>query len=92
MLAYAEDTSEQIDKSNICQNELYSKSKIKNAQRGLRFNFSEIIFDDARTFKESKKIKIIQKYIKIHKTFTNISKHGLIIGTTYSSLSYVGNI
>ena len=59
ILAYAEDIWEQFDKSNICLNELYSKSKIKNALRGLAFNL--INFEDARIFKESKKIKIIQR-------------------------------
>ena len=38
ILAYAEDIGEKIDKSNICRIELYSKSKIKNALRGLAFN------------------------------------------------------
>ena len=39
ILVYAEEIWEQIDKSNICGNELYSKSKIKNALRGLAFNW-----------------------------------------------------
>ena len=55
----AEDIWEQIDKSNICRNELYSKSKIKNALCGLVFNLMN--FDDAFIFKDSKKIKIIQQ-------------------------------
>ena len=37
ILTYAEDIWEQIDKSNICRNELYSKSKIKKELRGLAF-------------------------------------------------------
>ena len=59
ILAYTEDISEQIDKSNICSNELYSKSKIKNALRGLAFNV--VNFEDACIFKDSKKIKTIQQ-------------------------------
>ena len=59
ILACSEDIWEQIDKSNICRNDLYSKSKIKNALRGLAFNL--INFEDARIFKDSKKIKIIQR-------------------------------
>ena len=59
ILAYTEDLSEQIDKSNICSNELYWKSKIKNALRGLAFNV--VNFEDACIFKDSKKIKIIQQ-------------------------------
>ena len=58
ILPYAEDIWEQIDKSNICHNEFYSKSKIKNALRRLAFNL--INFEDACIFKDSKKIKIIQ--------------------------------
>ena len=58
-MACAEDIWEQIDKSNICRNELYSKSKIKNALCGLVFNLMN--FDDAFIFKDSKKIKIIQQ-------------------------------
>ena len=48
-----------FDKSNICRIELYSKSKIKNALRGLAFNL--IKFQDARIFEDSKNIKIIQQ-------------------------------
>ena len=59
ILAYSEDIWEQIDKSNICRNDLYSKSKIKNALRWLAFNL--INFEDVRIFKDSKKIKIIQR-------------------------------
>ena len=58
-MACAEDILEQIDKSNICRNELYSKSEIKNALRRLAFNL--INFEDARIFKDPKKIKIIQQ-------------------------------
>ena len=58
-MANAENIWEQIDKSNICRNELYSKSKIKNALCGLAFNL--INFEDGRIFKYSKKIKIIQQ-------------------------------
>ena len=47
-----------IDKSNVCCNELYTKSTIKNALRGLTFNV--ISFEDACIFKDSKKIKIRQ--------------------------------
>ena len=58
-MAYAEDIREQIDKFNICCNRLFLKSKIKNALRGLAFNLEN--FEDAFIFKDSKKIKIIQK-------------------------------
>ena len=63
ILAYAEDIWEQTDKSDICCNEIYSKSKIKNALRGLVFNL--INFEDAHIFKDSKKIKIIQQLRKL---------------------------
>ena len=58
-MPYAEDICEQIDKSNICCNELYSKFKIKNSLRGLAFNM--INFEDAYIFKDSKKIRILQQ-------------------------------
>lgn len=56
--AYEEDIWDKIDKSNVCCNELYTKSTIKNALRGLTFNV--ISFEDACIFKDSKKIKIRQ--------------------------------
>ena len=59
ILAYAENIWERIGKSNICHNELCQKSKIKNVLRGLTFTL--INFKDARIFKDSKKIKIIQQ-------------------------------
>ena len=59
ILTYAEEIWEQIDKSNILCNKRYSKSKLKNALRGSTFNL--INFEDARIFKDSKKIKIIQQ-------------------------------
>ena len=38
ILVHAEDIWEQLDKSNNCRNEIYSKSKIKNVLRVLAFN------------------------------------------------------
>ena len=40
ILDYTEDIWEQIDKSSICRNELYSKSMIENALRRLAFNLT----------------------------------------------------
>ena len=37
ILSYAEDIWEQIEKANICRNEMYSKVKIRNALRGFVF-------------------------------------------------------
>ena len=59
ILAYAEDIWEQIDKSNICCYEFYSKSKMKKSLRGLEFNM--IIFENNRIFKDSRKTKIMQQ-------------------------------
>ena len=64
ILTYAEDMWEQIDKSNICRNELYSKSKIKKQLPGLAFHL--INFEDARIFKDFKKIKL--------KSYSNFAK------------------
>ena len=58
ILTYVENIWEQIDKSNICSNYLNSKSKIKNALRGLAFNLTN--FENARIFKGYKESKIIQ--------------------------------
>ena len=38
ILAYTEEIWEKIDKSDVCCNKIYSKSKIKNTLRGLAFN------------------------------------------------------
>ena len=59
ILAYAEEIWAQIDKSDILRHELYSKVKLKNALRGLTFNLTN--FKNARIFKDSKKMKIIQQ-------------------------------
>ena len=40
ILDYREDIWEQIDKSSICRNELYSKSMIENALCRLAFNLT----------------------------------------------------
>ena len=42
ILAYPEDICKQIDKAKICNNNFHSKSKIKNALRGLAFNLVNI--------------------------------------------------
>ena len=42
ILAYPEDICKQIDKAKICNNNFHSKSKIKNALRGLAFNLINI--------------------------------------------------
>ena len=52
-----QNTWEQIDKPNISHNELFSKSKTKNALRGLAFNV--INFEGARIFRDFKKITVI---------------------------------
>ena len=42
ILAYAEDIWEQINKANICNNKIYSKSRIKIALGGLDFNIIKV--------------------------------------------------
>ena len=77
ILSYAEDIWEQIDKANICRNEMYSKAKIKNALRGLAFNLINI--DDSRIFNGSNKVKIIQQLRK-HVTILKPDKgNGIVL-------------
>ena len=42
IFAYAEDVWEQIDRANICRNEMYSKLKMKASLHGLVFNLINI--------------------------------------------------
>ena len=42
ILSYTKDIWEQIEKANICCNEMCSKAKIKNSLRGLAFNLIKI--------------------------------------------------
>ena len=63
IFADAEDIWEQIDRANICRNEMYSKLKIKNSLRGLAFNL--INMDDTRIYKDSNKVKIIQECVNM---------------------------
>ena len=60
--SYAEDNWEQINRANICCNEMYSKLKIKNSLRGLVFNLINI--DDTRIYKDSNQLTIIQELRK----------------------------
>ena len=53
IFAYAEDIWEQIDRANICHNEIYSKLKIKNSLCGLAFNLINI--DDTQIYKDQQK-------------------------------------
>ena len=62
ILAYAEDIWEQIDKANICNNNFHSKSKIKNALRGL--DFSLINIEDSPIYKDTNHIKVIKQLRK----------------------------
>lgn len=52
IFGYAVDILEQIDRANICHNEMYSKLKIKNSLRGLALNLINI--GDARIYKDIK--------------------------------------
>ena len=63
ILAYAKDIWEQTDKSNICHNELYSKSKIKNALHRLAFTLNNS--EDPHIFKDSKKLKPYSNFAKM---------------------------
>ena len=62
ILAYAEDIWEQIDKANICNNNFHTKSKIKNALRGL--GFSLINIEDSPIYKDTNHIKVIKQLRK----------------------------
>ena len=57
-----ENTWEEIHKVNICSNNFHSKSKIKNALRGMAFNF--INLEDSRMYKDANHIKVIKQLIK----------------------------
>ena len=52
ILSYTEDIWEQIEKANICRNEMCSKAKIKNSLRGFAFNLINI--DDTRLLRDCK--------------------------------------
>ena len=54
---------EEIHKVNICNNNFHSKSKIKNALRGMAFNFINIE-EDSRIYKNANHIKVIKQSIK----------------------------
>ena len=62
ILSYADDIWKQIEKANICHNEMYFKSKFTNTFRGFAFNL--ITIADAKIFRDSSKVKIIQQVRK----------------------------
>ena len=62
ILVYVEDIWEQIYKTNICNNNFHSKSKIKNALRGL--DFSLINIEDSPIYKDTNHIKVIKQLRK----------------------------
>ena len=53
IFGYEVDILEQIDRANICHNEMYSKLKIKNSLHGLAFHLINI--GDTRIYKDIKK-------------------------------------
>ena len=53
---------EQTDKANICNNNFQSKSKIKNALRGLAFNLIDV--EDSGIYKDTNQIKVIKQLRK----------------------------
>ena len=62
ILSYVEGICKQMQKANICRNEIYTKAKIKNALRGFAFNLINI--DDTRIFRDFNKVKIIEQLRK----------------------------
>ena len=62
ILAYAEDIWEQIDKTNICNNNFRSKSKSEIALQGMTFNLINI--EDSRICKDTNHIKVIKQLRK----------------------------
>ena len=77
ILSYAEDIWEQIEKANICRNEMYSKAKIKNAFCGFAFNLINI--DDTRIFGDFKKVKIIQQLHKNVAILKPVKGNGIVL-------------
>ena len=90
ILVYVEDIWEQIYKTNICNNNFHSKSKIKNALRGLDFNLINI--EDSRICKDTNHIKVIKQLREDVVTLKPDKGNGVVLLNNKDYTTFFGNL
>ena len=90
ILVYVEDIWEQIYKTNICNNNFHSKSKIKNALRGLDFNLINI--EDSRICKDTNHIKVIKQLREDVATLKPDKGNGVVLLNNKDYTTSFGNL
>ena len=80
---------EEIHKVNICNNNFHSKSKIKNALRGMVFNFINIE-EDSRIYKNANHIKVIKQSIKDVAILKHVKGSDVVLLTTKTTQHLLG--
>ena len=90
ILVYVEDIWEQIYKTNICNNNFHSKSKIKNALRGLDFNLINI--KDSRICKDTNHIKVIKQLREDVATLKPGKGNGVVLLNNKDYTTSFGNL
>ena len=80
---------EEIHKVSICNNNFHSKSKIKNALRGMAFNFINI--EDSRIYNDATHIKVIKQLIKDAAILKTVKDSDVVLINNKDYTTSVGN-